>query len=409
MPQPLLPLIPSGATPISEHVSVIDEKEVWTYFVGVVPVFAHPQDDHDSFRMFTAQLVCNGNCKQVDVVRAFGVASISVKRCVKQYREQGCESFYRKRRGRGAAVMTEPVVRQAQQLLNQGHSRKETAQKLNILPDTLRKAINQGKLSEAQPVQEPAKDEDTTPPACPHDRTDQAADWEPTDKSQRGLQDAAAAEGLGVACTRLVERVSAAIGLLPGGAPTRYENCRDVTFGGVLCALPALEQNGLFRHLDRCFQPLGGYYTMLQVFSLLGFMALCRIRTVEQLQYHPPGELGKLLGLDRVPEVRCLRSKLAMLATDQRPEKWAVQLSKDWMQADPDLAGALFQLRTHTQRSNQREAREKMARTDVTRRSVGGDLGGLTTRITGPGVESPSCIRVFPCIPPLFLFFCIYN
>jgi hypothetical protein len=139
-----------------------------------------------------------------------------------------------------------------------------------------------------------------------------------------------------------VERVSAAIGLLPGGAPARYENCRDVTFGGVLCALPALEQNGLFRHLDRCFRSLGGYYTTLQVFSLLGFMALCRIKTVEQLQYHPPGELGKLLGLDRVPEVRCLRNKLTTLSSDRAPEEWAALLSQDWMESDPDLAGALY-------------------------------------------------------------------
>jgi hypothetical protein len=60
------------------------------------------------------------------------------------------------------------------------------------------------------------------------------------------------------------------------------------------------------------------------------------------LQYHPPGELGKLLGLDRVPEVRCLRNKLAALSENQAPEKWAAQLSRDWLEADPDLAGALY-------------------------------------------------------------------
>jgi len=43
-------------------------------------------------------------------------------------------------------------------------------------------------------------------------------------------------------------------------------------------------------------------YTTLQVVTLLAYMALCRIKTVEQLQYESPGELGKLMGLDRVPE-----------------------------------------------------------------------------------------------------------
>ena len=110
----------------------------------------------------------------------------------------------------------------------------------------------------------------------------------------------------------------------------------------VATAQPALAQNGLFRHLDQHFPSLSGYYTTVQIVSLLATMALCRIKTVEQLQYHPPGELGKLLGLDRVPEVRCLRNKLAALSEDQAPEKWAAQLSRDWLEADPDLAGALY-------------------------------------------------------------------
>ena len=71
-------------------------------------------------------------------------------------------------------------------------------------------------------------------------------------------------------------------------------------------------------------------------------MALCRIKTVEQLQYHPPGELGKLLGLDRVPEVRCLRHKLTALSAGDAPQSWAALLSRDWLEATPDLAGALY-------------------------------------------------------------------
>jgi transposase len=41
--------------------------------------------------MITAQFCVNGNAKQMDIVRAFGVTKISVKRAVKRYREQGPE------------------------------------------------------------------------------------------------------------------------------------------------------------------------------------------------------------------------------------------------------------------------------------------------------------------------------
>ena len=146
---------------------------------------------------------------------------------------------------------------------------------------------------------------------------------------------------MGTACTRPDERVLAAFGLLDG-APTRFETCRDVSFGGVLCALPALAENGLFRHIHDCLVKLRGYYSTLHVIVLLAHMALCRIKAVEQLQYQPPGELGKLLGLDRVPEVRCLRHKLAALSIDDGPEKWAGLLSRDWLEAAPELAGALY-------------------------------------------------------------------
>jgi hypothetical protein len=106
--------------------------------------------------------------------------------------------------------------------------------------------------------------------------------------------------------------------------------------------LPALAENGLFEHLPISFPSLGGYYTTLQVVTLLAYMSLCRIKTVEQLQYAAPGELGKLMGLDRVPEVRCLRKKLAQLSAGNAPEKWAGLLSHQWLEAAPDLAGTLY-------------------------------------------------------------------
>jgi hypothetical protein len=72
------------------------------------------------------------------------------------------------------------------------------------------------------------------------------------------------------------------------------------------------------------------------------YMALCRIKAVEQLQYQPPGELGKLLGLDRIPEVRCLRKKLSQLSQQDAPQRWAGLLSQQWMEQNVELAGTLY-------------------------------------------------------------------
>ena len=84
---------------------------------GAQPVFHHTETDRQSFRMFTAQLICQGACRQVDIVRAFGVSKQSVIRSVNKYRAGGVKAFYTPRATRGATVMTPEVTAQAQQLL----------------------------------------------------------------------------------------------------------------------------------------------------------------------------------------------------------------------------------------------------------------------------------------------------
>jgi len=332
VPQILLPIIPYGATLINNLISVVRQDKQWTYFCGIQPVFQHPDDDLRSFRMFTAQLCCQGACTQAQIIRTFGISKNSVLRSVAKYRREGISGFYQRRQGHGPLVMTAEVTAQAQRLLDLGRARCEVAEELGIKYDTLRKAINQGHLRAGAPL-----------PA--HEVSQKLAASEPalvpSDKSSRSDGDATAGDEMGIACTRPIERVMAAQGLLPGGATTQFQPCRDVTCGGVLCALPALAENGLFRHLEK-LPVLLGYYMKLHVILLLAYMALCRIKTVEQLQYETPGELGKLMGLDRIPEVRCLRKKMSQLSQDEAPQKWAAELSRDWMEQSPELAGMLY-------------------------------------------------------------------
>lgn len=327
-------MIPDGATRISDTISVVRDRGQWTYFCGIAPIFQHPEGDRPSFQMFTAQLVAQGACQQVDIVKAFGVSKNCLKRSVQKSTRHGVGAFFQPRKGRGSSVVTPQVVGQAQPLLNAGWSRTEVADRLGVKRDTLVKAIRAGRLTEpAKPSAHEPRGGGAAPESAPPDRL------VASDKSGRSQADAVAEMGVG--CTRPDERVLAAFGLI-NGASTRFETCRDVSFGGVLCALPALAENGLFRHLHEALREVRGYYTTLHVILLLAYMALCRVKTVERLQYESPGEWGKLLGLDRVPEVRCLRYKLAALSADQGPEKWAGLLSKDWLEASPELAGTLY-------------------------------------------------------------------
>jgi hypothetical protein len=144
---------------------------------------------------------------------------------------------------------------------------------------------------------------------------------------------------MGNGATRSLERVAAAMGELES-APIEFQATCDVAQGGVLLALPALLAAGLLRYTLAIYQLPKGFYGIESIFLLLGLMALARIRTLEQLRYQAPGEWGKLLGLDRIPEVRTLRAKLKLLCQDLgRAMRWNTQLAEEWIarQNDADL------------------------------------------------------------------------
>lgn len=151
MPQKLLPLfVSSGEGYISELISYQRQDGMMYYFHAGLPVFCHGEKDMKSFRMFISQLVVNGSCRQMDMVRAFGISAISMKRWVKKYRAEGPEAFFKSPRSRGSHVLTDEVRKQAQDLLLQGVSRSEVAKQLQIKLDTLSKAIRSGRLMEPE-------------------------------------------------------------------------------------------------------------------------------------------------------------------------------------------------------------------------------------------------------------------
>ena len=159
MPQTLLPIYPAEATPVNGLISFCKRDGSVYYFHGCLPVFSHSENDVKSFRFFTSQLVVNGSCTQAELVRAFGISLISMKRHVKKLRSNGGSGFFAPPRKRQPRVLTPEVLRRAQELLTQGRSRPAVAKTLDIKPDTLNKAVKAGRLVE------PLKK--TTVPAAP--------------------------------------------------------------------------------------------------------------------------------------------------------------------------------------------------------------------------------------------------
>ena len=146
---------------------------------------------------------------------------------------------------------------------------------------------------------------------------------------------------MGVAAHNVEARLAASVGAL-GCALPQFEAALDVPHGGVLCALPALLAMGLLEGAEKHLPLQEGYYALDSLLILLAFMVLSRMETVEELRGHAPGEWGKLLGLDRVPEVRTLRGKIHQISRDGKPEEWSASLCQRWMEKAPEQAGALY-------------------------------------------------------------------
>ena len=127
---------------------------------------------------------------------------------------------------------------------------------------------------------------------------------------------------------RCTDRLLARLGLLDDAAPL-FGSAAAVPRAGVLLALPALLASGVFECAQQIYGSLGpAFYGLRTSLLTLLLMALWRIKRPEALKEHSPQDLGRVLGLDRAPEVKTLRRKLACLAVVRRAAQFGQALAQ---------------------------------------------------------------------------------
>jgi len=145
--------------------------------------------------------------------------------------------------------------------------------------------------------------------------------------------------GMGKACSNAAERILASV--TGASATIKFNEQTDLSCAGVLLSLPALLSNGLLTH-SKDFKLNKVYYSEEIIFLCLAFLSLLRVKNLNQSNSIPCGELGRVLGLDRIPEVKTLRSRIARFTTKGDVEEWSKKLSLGWMSANTGLAGVLY-------------------------------------------------------------------
>jgi hypothetical protein len=127
---------------------------------------------------------------------------------------------------------------------------------------------------------------------------------------------------------RTFDRLLACFGLVDDAAPL-FGRATAVAGAGVLFAVPLLVQSGILGIARKVYGDIGpAFYGLRTTLLTLLLMALLRVKRPEWLKERDPVVLGRLLGLDRAPEVKTLRRKLTRLAACHRAEELAAELAR---------------------------------------------------------------------------------
>ena len=328
--QQSLAVVPSGAQVLGPHFALHIDDERLVAYSGADPIYTCRLDDRDGIRLASGMFSHLQLAGVGALAAVLGVNRETVRRNRDLFAQGGVAALRSAPRGpRKPYKLTEAMRRQVQRCLDKGWSVNHTAEQVGVTEGTLRYQIRQGRLR---------RDGNASPGPSPPVHS--SCTEETSSPSQRAHEDQACEQG--VAVKRTEERALACSGKLIEAAP-EFHAAEAVPGAGVLLALPALLEQGLVDVGQEVFGTLrNGFFGLRSVLLTLSFMALLRIKTPEQLTGHAPGELGLLLGLDRAPEVKTLRRKLAEMGERGRARVLHQRLAERWARAEPEHLGLLY-------------------------------------------------------------------
>jgi len=303
-----LPSAPDGLQVINDRCLLRTQDGHRVVIVSGIVLAQYAVGDRAAEAHARVHLVEAGWAGQNDVSRVFGCSARTIRRDQQRFEEGGLAALGRSDgfpKGRPRVELTRSVER----LKAEGHSNGEIARRLGISKTAVRKRLRRAGWTDPAPEQKRLPLEEPAAPAAPaaetgcgpklsafyaDDDTPISFDHDPAD--------------------RRVDRLMAYLGMLEDAAPL-FGSEKAVPRAGVLLAVAALIQSGVFECARDIYGTLApAFYGLRTSLMTMLLMALLRIKRPEALKEHSPAALGRVLGLDRAPEVKTLRRKLARLA-----------------------------------------------------------------------------------------------
>ena len=294
---------PAGTWIINDRCLVRTQDGHCVVLVSGIVLAQYALTDRMAEAYARVNLVEQGWATQQDVARAFDCSVRTVRRDQRRFEDGGLAALghlggYPKGRWRLSAARAGLIHR----LKAGGQANREMARRLGVSEMAIRKVLHRLGWNEPQPQQDllPLEEVRSANPnlsAFCSIAEEACATSHDTDPSDRGA-----------------DRLLARLGLLED-APPLFGSALAVPRAGVLLALPVLVDSGVLDCAQEIYGSLGpAFYGLRTSLLTLLLMALWRIKRPEGLKEYSPQDLGRVLGLDRAPEVKTLRRKLARLA-----------------------------------------------------------------------------------------------
>jgi transposase len=321
-----LPLLPAGAAEIAPGVGLVTGAGGGLVSVHGLATFAWDAGDEAGRRLAAVQLVRLRAVSQAQAAVAFGVDPVTVWRWDQALAAGGVAGLVPARRGpKGASKLTPQLAARIAELDAAGKTLREIAAATGVSTFSVRNAL--GRVASAGQHAVVGAAAESAGLAAGDDDAGQGA-------VVPVLPDPVPRDG---------ERALARWGLLGEGAVPVFTPGARYPLAGLLLALPALEGTGLLGAAREVYGRVkDGFYGMGATLLTLVFLALAGEPRAEGATRVPPAALGRVLGLDRAPEVKTIRRKLGELAAAGQAAELIMALARRHAAARPDTLGFLY-------------------------------------------------------------------
>ena len=364
---PLPTPVSSGALIINGRCVLRAEGEHRVVVVAGLPVHHYSAHDAVAKAYATVFLVDAGYAAQRDVSVAFDCSERTLRRHQQRYRDGGMAALATRYGWRpGRRRVPTKRLRIIEGLKAEGMSNREIARRMGVTEKAIRKQVGPSERC-AQQQSLPLDTECTDGPASAMSTATSAAEplehrppspigqalplVSPEEKASPpaspGPAVSAAPEPVAMSldsdpANRVWDRWLASIGLLDDAAPV-FGNAKAVPGAAVLGAVPGLAASGVFRLAHQVYGEIGpAFYGLRTTLPTLLLMALWRVQRPEALKEHDPQTLGRVLGLDRAPEIKTVRRKLTRLASYHKAEQLGAELARLRVRERGHLLGFLY-------------------------------------------------------------------